>query len=42
MTDGALQQHDGFLIALSGDQERRFDRRLGIGLANGLDALQNR
>jgi hypothetical protein len=37
-----LSVRDRYTLDLSGDQERRFDRRLGIALAIGLDALQNR
>jgi uncharacterized protein YxjI len=37
-----FQLRDTYVLDLSGDQERRIDRRLGIALAVGLDALQNR
>jgi uncharacterized protein YxjI len=37
-----LSVRDRYTLDLSGDQERQFDRRLGIALAIGLDALQNR
>jgi uncharacterized protein YxjI len=37
-----LSMRDTYTFDLSGDQERRVDRRLGIALAVGLDALQNR
>jgi uncharacterized protein YxjI len=37
-----LGLHDTYTLDLSGDQEKRIDRRLGIALAIGLDALQNR
>jgi hypothetical protein len=30
------------VLDLSDDHERKFDRRLGIALAVGLDTLQNR
>jgi uncharacterized protein YxjI len=37
-----LALRDTYTLDLSGDQEHRIDRRLGIALAIGLDALQNR
>lgn len=37
-----LQLRDRYVLDLSGDQERRLDRRLAIALAIGLDTLQNR
>ena len=37
-----LQFRDTYVLDLSGDTERRIDRRLGIALAIGLDTLQNR
>jgi uncharacterized protein YxjI len=37
-----FQLRDRYVLDLSGDHERRFDRRLAIALAIGLDALQNR
>jgi uncharacterized protein YxjI len=37
-----LAMRDTYTLDLSGDQEKRVDRRLGIALAIGLDALQNR
>lgn len=37
-----FQLRDRYVLDLSGDQERRLDRRLGIALAIGLDTLQNR
>jgi uncharacterized protein YxjI len=33
---------DQYVLDLSGDQERKIDRRVGVALAVGLDALQNR
>jgi uncharacterized protein YxjI len=37
-----FQLRDRYILDLSGDQDRRLDRRLGIALAIGLDTLQNR
>lgn len=37
-----LSVRDRYTLGLEGDQEKRIDRRLGIALAIGLDALQNR
>jgi len=37
-----LSVRDKYTLDVSGDQERQLDRRLGIALAVGLDALQNR
>jgi uncharacterized protein YxjI len=37
-----LAMRDTYTLDLSGDHEKRVDRRLGIALAIGLDALQNR
>jgi uncharacterized protein YxjI len=37
-----FQLRDRYVLDLSGDQERKLDRRLGIALAIGLDTLQNR
>ena len=37
-----LSVRDKYTLDLSGDQEKRVDRRLGIALGIGLDALQNR
>jgi hypothetical protein len=33
---------DQYILDLSGDRERKIDRRVGVALAVGLDALQNR
>ena len=37
-----FQLRDRYVLDLSGDHERRLDRRVAIALAIGLDALQNR
>ncbi len=37
-----FQLRDTYILDLSGDHDRRLDRRLGVALAIGLDALQNR
>ena len=37
-----LSVRDRYTLDLSGDQEKQVDRRLGIALGIGLDALQNR
>ena len=37
-----FQLRDTYVLDLSGDTERRIDRRLAIALSTGLDALQNR
>jgi uncharacterized protein YxjI len=37
-----LSVRDKYTLDLSGDQEKQVDRRLGIALGIGLDALQNR
>jgi uncharacterized protein YxjI len=37
-----FQLRDRYVLDLSGDTERRLDRRLAIALAIGLDTLQNR
>jgi uncharacterized protein YxjI len=37
-----FQLRDRYVLDLSGDHERKLDRRLAIALAIGLDALQNR
>jgi hypothetical protein len=40
--DRKFQLRDRYVLDLSGDTERRLDRRLAIALAIGLDTLQNR
>jgi hypothetical protein len=37
-----FQLRDSYVLELAGDHDRRLDRRMGIALAIGLDALQNR
>ena len=37
-----LKVRDQYVLDLSGDRERRIDRRIAVALAVGLDALQNR
>jgi uncharacterized protein YxjI len=37
-----FQLRDTYVLDLAGDHDRKLDRRLGIALAIGLDALQNR
>ena len=37
-----FQLRDRYVLDLSGDSERRLDRRLAVALAVGLDTLQNR
>jgi uncharacterized protein YxjI len=37
-----FQLRDRYVLDLSGDAEKRIDRRLAVALAIGLDALQNR
>ena len=37
-----FQLRDRYILDLSGDHEKRVDRRLAVALAIGLDALQNR
>jgi hypothetical protein len=37
-----FQLRDRYVLDISGDHERRFDRRLAVALAIGLDTLQNR
>jgi len=37
-----FQLRDRYVLDLSGDSDRRVDRRLAIALAIGLDTLQNR
>lgn len=40
--DRKFKLRDQYILDLSGDRERKIDRRLGIALAIGLDTLQNR
>ncbi len=40
--DRKFKLRDQYVLDLSGDDERKLDRRLAIALAVGLDALQNR
>jgi uncharacterized protein YxjI len=40
--DRKFKLRDQYVLDLSGDHERKLDRRLAIALAIGLDALQNR
>jgi uncharacterized protein YxjI len=40
--DRKFQLRDRYVLDVSGDNERRLDRRLAIALAIGLDTLQNR
>jgi len=40
--DGKLPLRDRYVLDVSGDHERRLDRRLAVALAIGLDTLQNR
>jgi uncharacterized protein YxjI len=40
--DRKFQLRDRYVLDLSGDTERKLDRRLAIALAVGLDTLQNR
>jgi uncharacterized protein YxjI len=40
--DRKFQLRDRYVLDLSGDTEKRIDRRLAIALAIGLDTLQNR
>jgi uncharacterized protein YxjI len=40
--DRKFQLRDRYVLDVSGDQERRLDRRLAVALAIGLDTLQNR
>jgi hypothetical protein len=37
-----FQLRDTYVLDLSGDHERKVDRRLAVGLAIGLEALRNR
>jgi hypothetical protein len=40
--DRKFQLRDRYVLDLSGDTEKKLDRRLAIALAIGLDTLQNR
>jgi hypothetical protein len=40
--DRKFKLRDQYVLDLSGDHEKRLDRRLAIALAIGLDTLQNR
>ena len=40
--DRKFQLRDRYVLDVSGDHERRLDRRLAVALAIGLDTLQNR
>jgi uncharacterized protein YxjI len=40
--DRKFQLRDRYVLDLTGDPEKRIDRRLAIALAVGLDTLQNR
>ena len=40
--DRKFQLRDRYVLDLSGDPEKRIDRRLAIAMAIGLDTLQNR
>jgi uncharacterized protein YxjI len=40
--DRKFKLRDSYVLDLTGDTERRIDRRLAVALAIGLDALQNR
>jgi hypothetical protein len=40
--DRKFQLRDRYVLDLSGDHERKLDRRLAVALAVGLDTLQNR
>jgi len=37
-----FQLRDRYVLDLSGDHERKLDRRVAVALAVGLDTLQNR
>jgi uncharacterized protein YxjI len=37
-----FQLRDRYVLDVSGDTERKLDRRLAVALAIGLDTLQNR
>ena len=40
--DRKFQLRDRYVLDLSGDPDKKLDRRLAIALAIGLDTLQNR
>ena len=40
--DRKFQLRDRYVLDLSGDTDRKLDRRLAVALAIGLDTLQNR
>jgi uncharacterized protein YxjI len=40
--DRKFQLRDRYIVEISGDPDKRVDRRLVIALAIGLDSLQNR
>ena len=40
--DRKFRLRDRYVLDVSGDHERRLDRRLAVALAIGLDTLQNR
>jgi hypothetical protein len=40
--DRKFKLRDQYVLDLSGDHDRRIDRRVAIALAIALDALQNR
>jgi hypothetical protein len=40
--DRKFKLRDEYVLDLSGDRDKRIDRRLGVALAIGLDTLQNR
>ncbi len=40
--DRKFKVRDEYVLDLSGDREKKLDRRLAVALAVGLDTLQNR